>query len=119
MADEIRADVWTARPAVSAVNESAEGQEVTDTPPIQPVNRLERIKVFIGDLARPFAIISTSLAASWASIVTAYRVSDGSDAAVLMGAIFAGVSALYLGKAWEVAKVAKSDAEVKIAETKQ
>lgn len=92
---------------------------MTDTPPIQPVSRLERIKVFIGDLARPFAIISTSFAASWASIVTAYRVSDGSDAAVLMGAIFAGVGALYLGKAWEVAKVAKSDAEVKIAETKQ
>lgn len=31
MADEIRADVWTACAAVSSGNESAEGQEVTDT----------------------------------------------------------------------------------------
>lgn len=89
---------------------------MTDTPPtIFPVDRLERIKTFIGDLARPFAIIVTSGGAAWATVVVAYRVENGNDGAILMGAIFAGVSALYIGKAWEVAKTGKQSAEVEIA----
>ena len=89
---------------------------MTDTPPtIFPVDRLERIKTFIGDLARPFAIIVTSGAAAWATVVVAYRVENGNDGAILMGAIFAGVGAIYIGKAWEVAKTTKQSAEVEIA----
>lgn len=89
---------------------------MTDTPPtIFPVDRLERIKTFIGDLARPFAIIVTSGGAAWATVVVAYRVENGNDGAILMGAIFAGVGALYIGKAWEVAKTGKQSAEVEIA----
>lgn len=89
---------------------------MTDTPPtIFPVDRLERIKTFIGDLARPFAIIVTSGGAAWATVVVAYRVENGNDGAILMGAIFAGVSALYIGRAWENASTRKQAADVEIA----
>lgn len=89
---------------------------MTDTPVHYPRTRFDKLKSFIGDLARPFAIISTSFAASWASIVAAYRIENGNDGAILLGAIFAGVGALYIGKSWELAKAAKADAEVKVAE---
>lgn len=71
---------------------------------------------FIGAVARPFAIIAASFAGSWASIVAAYRIENGNDGAILLGAIFAGIGTLYLGKAWELTKASKHDAEVKIAE---
>ena len=48
----------------------------------------------------------------------AYRVENGNDGAILMGAIFAGVGALYIGKAWEVAKTGKQSAAVEIAKAK-
>lgn len=89
---------------------------MTDTTVHYPRTRFDKLKSFIGDLARPFAIISTSFAASWASIVAAYRIENGNDGAILLGAIFAGVGALYIGKSWELAKAAKADAEVKVAE---
>lgn len=89
---------------------------MTDTPVHYPRTRFDKLKSFVGDLARPFAIISTSFAASWASIVAAYRIENGNDGAILLGAIFAGVGALYIGKSWELAKAAKADAEVKVAE---
>src|SRR5690606_15953692 len=63
---------------------------MTDTPIQPPATRLERIKSFIGDLARPFAIIATSFAASWATIVIAYRVENGNDGAIFIGGVFAG-----------------------------
>lgn len=92
---------------------------MTDTPPtIYRPDRLDRIKTFIGDLARPFAIIATSFAASWATITVAYRVENGNDGAIFIGGVFAGVGALYIGKAWEVAKTGKQSAEVEIAKTK-
>lgn len=90
---------------------------MSDTPPTTyPLDRLERIKTFVGDLARPFAIIATSGGAAWATVVVSYRVENGNDAAILMGAVFAGVGALYIGKAWEVAKTGKQAAEVQIAQ---
>lgn len=76
---------------------------------------LERIKGLVADLARPFAIISTSFAASWASVVVAYRVGDGNDGALFIGAVYAGVGALYIGKAWEIAKTSGQAAEVEKA----
>lgn len=77
---------------------------------------MTRVSEFIGHIARPFAIIATSFAAAWASVVAAYRIENGNDGAILLGAVFAGVGALYIGKAWEIAKASKHDAEVKIAE---
>ena len=69
----------------------------------------------MGDLARPFAIISSSYAASHATIVIAYKVNSFSEAAIFIGAVFAGVGALYGAKAWEVARTGKQAADVEIA----
>ena len=52
---------------------------------------LDSVKTFIADLARPFAIISTSFAASWGIIVVAYRVHDGNDGALYIAASLTGV----------------------------
>jgi hypothetical protein len=94
---------------------------MTDTPiqPVAspPVARSEQIKAFIGDLARPFAIIATSFAASWATITVSYRVSDGNDGAIFIGAVYAGVGALYGFKAWERRKESEKAAEIAIAQT--
>lgn len=94
---------------------------MTDTP-VQPINsphapRSEVIKAFIGDLARPFAIYVTSGAAAIATVMVASRTENGTDAAILLGAVFAGVGALYTAKSWEVAKTGKQAAEVEIAKT--
>ena len=75
----------------------------------------DTLKGFIGELARPFAIISTSAAASWATVVVAYKVQDGNDGAIFIGGVFAGVGALYIGKAVEVFKSNRAAAEVEIA----
>jgi hypothetical protein len=92
---------------------------VTDTPinPREepPVPMSERVKAFIGDLARPFAIISTSFAASWATIVIAGKVENGNDGAIFAGAYFLGVGTLYLGKAVEAINTARARRDVDVA----
>lgn len=89
---------------------------MTDTPPIShPPSRMDQIKAFIGDLARPFAIISTSYAAAHATIVIAHKVNTFEGAATFIGAVFLGLGGLYGAKAWEVAKTGKQAAEVEIA----
>lgn len=65
---------------------------------------LDQFKSLVGDLARPFSIIASSFAASWATVVVAYRVNDGNDGALFIGAVFAGVGALYGFKAVETWK---------------
>ena len=77
---------------------------------------LHKLAEFIGNVARPFAIIWTALCGGVAMIVASWRVENGNDGGVLIGAVGLIVTGIYLGKAWEVARVAKSDAEVKIAE---
>ncbi|WP_269715710.1 hypothetical protein [Caulobacter sp. NIBR2454] len=77
---------------------------------------LDAIKSAVGDLARPLAIISTSFAASWATVVVADKVTDGNDGAIFMGAVFAGVGALYIGKAFELTRIAGHKAEVQKAQ---
>jgi hypothetical protein len=91
---------------------------MTDTPLQPPPTTLERVKVFIGDLARPFAIITTSGAASVATVIIAGKVENGNDGAIFIGGVFAGVSALFLGKAWEVVKGQKAGADVEIAKAR-
>ncbi|MCR5874352.1 hypothetical protein LRS10_09370 [Phenylobacterium sp. J426] len=73
---------------------------------------MEHIKSFIGELARPLAIIFTSAAASWATVVIAYKVSDGNDGAIFITGVFAGVGALYIGKAFELTRIAAHTSEV-------
>lgn len=70
---------------------------------------------FVGETARPIAIVSTSLAAAVSSIIVSTRVENGNDGAILMGAIFAGVGALYGFKAVETWKAKKAETEVEVA----
>ena len=91
---------------------------VTDVQPTtNPPSKADVIKSFVGDLARPFAIYVTSASAAIATVMVAFRTQDGTDAAILMGAVFAGVGALYGAKAWEITKTGKQAAEVEIAKT--
>lgn len=76
----------------------------------------ERTKAAIGDLARPFAIISTAFAASWATIVISYRVENGNDGAILAGAYFLGVGTLYGAKAVEAINTARARRDVDVAQ---
>ena len=76
----------------------------TDTPVRSPPDTAERVKAFIGDIARPFAIYVTSGSAAIATVMVAFRTDNGTDAALLIGAVYAGVGALYGFKAWENTK---------------
>jgi hypothetical protein len=78
---------------------------VSDTPPItNPPSKLDVAKEFIGALARPFAIYSTSLSASVAAVIVALRVENGNDGAIALGAIGGIVLGIYASKAWEMVK---------------
>lgn len=98
---------------------------MTDTPPIpdtptrQPPRRWDTFKGLVGDLARPFSIYVTSLSAAVVPVVIVVRTSpdrlDLIAAAALVGALYAGVGALYWGKAWENAKQGGQAATVEVA----
>ncbi len=75
-----------------------------DTPVQNPPSKADVVKSFIGDLARPFAIYVTSGAASIATVMVAFRTENGTDAALLIGAVYAGLGALYAARAWENTK---------------
>lgn len=62
--------------------------------------RLADAAAFIGEVARPFAIIITAGCAGAASIILALKV-NSPEAAVFIGAVYLGVGSLYIGKAWE------------------
>lgn len=92
---------------------------MTDTgPPLtSPPSDMDRWQAFIGELARPFAIISTSLAASVSMVVIAVRVPtpDFSTGAIYIAAVGAFVGGIYAGKSWEIIKTGKHAADVEIA----
>lgn len=72
----------------------------------------DQFKIIVSDLARPFTLYAMGFSGAWATVVIAAKVSDGNDGAWVLGAIGATVSALYAGKALEVANVAKHTSEV-------
>lgn len=78
------------------------------------MNILDQIKTFVGDLARPFAVIVTSGGASIATINISLKVTTGSDGAIFIGAVFAGLAGLYGLKAWEKTTEAKANANVAV-----
>lgn len=92
---------------------------MTDTPmnprEVPPVPTSERVKAFIGDLARPFAIIVTSYAAAHATIVIASKVENGNDGAIFAGAYFLGVATLYGAKAIEAINTTRARRDVEVA----
>lgn len=81
-----------------------------------PPSRLDQIKGFIGDLARPFAIICTTIAASVSTVIVALKVDSFEGAATFIGAVYLGLGGLYGAKSWEVARTGKQAAEVAIAQ---
>lgn len=93
---------------------------MTDTPvtatQIPPVHVSERVKAFIGDLARPFAIIATSYAAAHATVVIASKVENGNDGAIFAGAYFLGVATLYGAKAIEAINTTRARRDVDVAQ---
>lgn len=76
---------------------------------------LEQFKALIGDLARPYAIVAGATSASIATVIVAWKVDGFEAAGIFIGAVWAGVGALYGAKAFEVAAVRKRDSEVEIA----
>lgn len=92
---------------------------VTDTPiagpTYPPASLLDQLKGFIGDLARPFAIIATSGAAAVAVVKIAWAITDANQGAIYIGAVFVGVGALYGAKSWENTAQAKQTANIEVA----
>lgn len=87
---------------------------MSDTGISQPQTRVDVVKGFIGDMARPFAIYVTAASAAITPIVLAVRIDamkiDLTGAGIFIGAIFAGLGALYGAKAWENAKIGAQNA---------
>jgi len=92
---------------------------MTDTPvvprEVPPIPTSEMVKAFIGDLARPFAIIATSYAAAHATVVIASKVENGNDGAIFAGAYFLGVATLYGAKAIEAINQTRARRDVDVA----
>jgi hypothetical protein len=84
---------------------------------------LSDLAAFIGEVARPGAILMTAYAAMRATITIALKIVDaekvsGSDAALFVGAIFAGLGTLYGVKGWEKVVQARGDADVRKEQAK-
>lgn len=77
---------------------------------------LDRIAWLIGQIARPLAIISTSFAASIATVIIARKVVDGNDGFIFIGGVFAGVAVILGAKAAEEFGKDRNASKVKIAE---
>jgi len=75
---------------------------------------------YLGDVARPVMIIATGVSAAATPMIIAFRAApenlELAAAGVFVGAIFAGVGALYWGRSWENRGATKHAAEVKIAQ---
>ncbi|WP_310540818.1 hypothetical protein [Phenylobacterium sp.] len=76
---------------------------------------IDQFKGIVADLARPFAIISSSAAAAVATIVIAWKVTTFGEGALFIGAVYAGLGGLYGFRAWENSKTGKHAADVEIA----
>jgi hypothetical protein len=76
---------------------------------------IDRTKALIADLARPFALYSVAGSTSFAIAHLAWKGGDLSAAAVFITAALGGLVGLYVGKAWENAKVNQHAATVETA----
>lgn len=83
-----------------------------DTPIAKPTfpraSRVDQVKGFIGDLARPFALISVSGSCAAGLL-------EGSVTADKLGLALTAMAAMYGAKAWEAHGVAKAGADVEMA----
>lgn len=79
------------------------------------MSRFDEWSKFIGDIARPLSIMAVSFAGAAACVIASMRIENGNDGALLIGAVFVGIGALYGAKSMEVWKTHRADADVKIA----
>lgn len=81
---------------------------------------LDRAAWFVGEIARPFALIWTALCAGIATLVLAFRLNDPVQAVAFVGVLYAtGLAPLFLGKAAEVFGVNRNAAKVEQAKAQQ
>ncbi|MBO9710557.1 MAG: hypothetical protein J7521_20340 [Caulobacter sp.] len=81
-----------------------------------PVHWSERLQVFLAETARPLAIIGSTIGANTATVIVAFSVSgDAAAAAIFVGAVYTGLSALYAAKAWEQSQAGKHAASIEVA----
>jgi hypothetical protein len=92
---------------------------MTDTPivprEVPPVPKSEMVKAFIGDLARPLAIIFLAYAAMRATIIIAQKVENGNDGAIFAGAYFLGLATIFGVKGVEAINAARTRRDVDVA----
>jgi len=62
---------------------------MTDTPVTPPPTRLERLKAFLGDLARPYAIVVIASATCYAIIAESIGVEKLTAAGIIITALYA------------------------------
>lgn len=90
---------------------------MTDTPINPPTTHAERVKSFIGDLARPFAFYSVGGATAGAIVIAALRCQNGTEGALVIGAAGLIVGGMYGFKEWGNSKAGAQASEVEIAKT--
>ncbi len=77
---------------------------MTDTPvtarDVPPIHVSERVKGFIGDLARPFALYATGAGTSVATVIGAMKCEDGIQAAAVITAAGVVLTGCYAVKEW-------------------
>lgn len=83
-------------------------EPVADTPVKSPPSRVDQTKSFLGDLARPFALISVSGSCAAGLLMTAVTADK-------LGLALTAMAAMYGAKAWENRGNAKSGADVEVA----
>lgn len=76
---------------------------------------LDRLAWFVGEVARPMAILTTSTAASIATVIIAQKVVDGNDGFIFIGGVFAGVAVILGAKAAEEWGKDRNASKVEIA----
>ena len=72
----------------------------------------------MGDAARPYVLIAAGTSAAIATVQTAIY-APNLEGAAFIGAVWAGVAALFHSKAWEEQKKAQSAASVEIAQAQE
>lgn len=90
---------------------------MSDTPVQPPPARFERVVSALGNLARPYVLYAASTSSAIATVSIVWMRLDLVAGAAFITATWAGVGVLYGAKALEERGKAKSEAQVKIAET--
>ena len=77
---------------------------MTDTPvhprDVPPIHMSERVKAFIGDLARPFALYTTGAGTAAATVIGAMKCEDGTQASLVITAAGVVLAGMYGVKEW-------------------